>query len=246
MGSLETAHSPIPNWKIIMSKNLVSSLKFLFVLLGVGAVIASGGGSSSSTPPPGVTPTPNANFVVFLADGSFVGTEELYMYSLASGATTKVNLDLLNGRQVSSFAISPDRQWVAYIATQDVSGTAHLYVRDAELASAPVRLSPVPGRPGGNGASSNTLDAPVWAPDSSRIAYRNDARLANTFELSTVAPTGGTPVDVSDITIESRSVSAGSYTWHRIVQEWPTLRIRARLQSLNCIQTQAMQQARRD
>ena len=200
-----------------MGKNTTSTFRVLFILLGVIAVIASGGsGSSSSTPPPVVTPpvvTPpvNTNFVVFLADKDTNNVVELYKYSLASGTTTKVNNALSSGANVSTFAISPDRQWIAYIANP-ISGIYHLFVRDAALVSAPVQLTTVAGG-GGDGASSLVGDDPVWAPNSSRIAYRNNALNINRFELSTVAPTGGTPVVVSDLSNDGRAVLTGSYTW---------------------------------
>jgi Tol biopolymer transport system component len=187
----------------------------VLLLTGIfGVTVLTGCPSSSSPPPPAAVSPPaavNTNYVVFMADKETAVQVELYRYSLQSGTASKVNTALLPGRDVASFAISPNRLWIAYIANQEASGEYHLYVRDAALASAPVKLSTA--LLNGDGVSSLSADKPVWAPDSSRIAFRNDAQVDDRFELSTVAPTGGPAAIVSDITIANRDVQAGSVAW---------------------------------
>ena len=178
---------------LLKEKNAKKSYRILgfvsVILLGIVSILGSGGGGGGST-------TPSTNFVVFMADKDTDGTVELYKYSLATGfATTdtvsKVNGILGGGGNVTSFAISPNRQYIAYVADQDVDNDFELYVVDSGLTAAPVKVS------GTLIATGDVSDNPVWAPDNSRIAFRADDTTDEVFRLHTVTPSGASLTVVS-------------------------------------------------
>ena len=160
-----------------------------------------------------ITNDDSAPFVVFMADKDADEVIELYKHSVDTGTTQKVNLPLSGAFDVRSFAISPDHQWIAYISDQgsSSSGIFNLFVRDAALANPPVQLSTI--LPAGTSVSVDAADKPVWAPDSSRVAYRHNANTSLRFELNTATPDGMSNVTVSDILDDGRNVQPGSFDW---------------------------------
>ena len=191
-----------------MSKNNKNNLYQLFgfsliATLGLLSILGSGGGSSG-TPP---VQTPDSNFVVFMADADTVGQVQLYKYALADGLVTRLNDNLIAGGDITSFAISPDRQWIAYVADQDVDNVFELYVRDAALTTAPIKVS------GTLVSDGDVSDIPKWSPNSTRIAYRNNGSSASKFDLTTVAPDGAGREIVSGVGVGPGNVVADSFIW---------------------------------
>ena len=167
------------------------------------------GSASSATGT--ITNDDAAPLVLFIADREIDDDNELWMYSVDTGGPVKVNGALTTAGtrgDVTSFAMSPNRQWIAYVADQDTDDQFELYVRDAALANPAVKVSrPTPA------AGSDVSDNPVWAPDSSRIAYRNDQDSAGTFNLTTVTPGGGGRANVVPAGTGPGNVVQGSYVW---------------------------------
>ena len=189
----------------------IKSLTFAFRLFSVIALIVFGifgllGSNEGSTPK---TTPPNSNYVVFLADKDTDGTTELYVYSLQTQGVTKLNGALIPGGNVTSFSISPDRSAVAYVADQDTVGRYELYVAKSDGSSViKVSNSTV-------NLSSIVEDDPVWAPDSSRIAYLSTEsnRGSGVFVLRTVQPNGNNNVIVNPVGVGAGVVIANSFTW---------------------------------
>jgi Tol biopolymer transport system component len=178
------------------------------VTIGVASIIGSNEGST-----PGRATT-NSNYVVFLADKDTDEKIELYAYSLESGDVTKLNGPLTIGGNVTSFSISPDRLWVAYVADQDTDERYELYVATAD-GSAVTKVNDPTVNP-----ASQVDDEPLWAPDSSRIAYRSDETdrvgvggVDKAFVLRTVLPDGSVNVIVNPQGVTGSSVAATSFAW---------------------------------
>ncbi len=152
-----------------------------------------------------------APVVLFIADRETDGVNELWMYSVDTGGPVKINGALTTagtGGNVTSFAMSPNRQWIAYVADQEVDEKFELYVRDAALANPPTKISRDVL------ADGDVSDNPVWAPDTSRIAYRGDVWADEKFDLTTVTPGGGSAIVVLPAgTNTSADVVQGSYVW---------------------------------
>jgi Tol biopolymer transport system component len=179
--------------------------------LAVVSILGSCGGATpgDGEPIPGPKPPPggNTNFVVFIADKETNGKVELYKYTLATSTTSKVNDLLIAAGNVTSFAISPDRKWIAYVADQDTDEVFELYVAPADGTSSAIKVS------GTLIAGGDVSDDVVWAPNSSRIAYRNNGSTAAQFDLTTVTPLGTDRVNVTAAGAGLGNVISNSYTW---------------------------------
>lgn len=191
--------------------NKINTVGFALRIIALSALIVGGiasiiGSNEGSTPGRAGT---NSNYVVFLADKDTDEKTELYAYSLESGNVTKLNGTLAAGGNVTSFSISPNRLWVAYVADQDIDERYELYVASAD-GSTVNKVSDPTVNP-----TSQVDDEPLWAPDSSRIAYRSNEtnRVGSVFVLRTVQPNGGDNVIVNPQGITGSSVAATSFAW---------------------------------
>ena len=174
------------------------------VIFGMASIIGSNEGST-----PG-TSSPNPNYVVFLADKDENGTTELYAYSLQARGVTKLNSQLASGGDVTSYSISPDGLWVAYVAVQDTDERFELYVAKPDGSSVTKVSDPAVN------LASDVDDDPLWSPDSSRIAYRSTEtdRTGGVFVLRTVRPDGSNNVIINPQGIVgSSSVAPTSFAW---------------------------------
>ncbi len=124
----------------------------------------------------------------FVPDLAFNGDEpDVSVLFVADAKGTTVNLSgaLAAGGSVSTFAWSPDRQWIAFTAGKADSGVTELFVVPARGGTATKVSGPMVA--GGSIDRSNF----AWAPDSSRIAYQADQDTDGVRELYTSLPTGG-------------------------------------------------------
>jgi Tol biopolymer transport system component len=73
--------------------------------------------------------SPDESRVVYIADQDLNDVNELYSVPLpgVAGSAVKLNPAISGGRDVISFAISPDGQWVVYWADQDTDNVFELY-----------------------------------------------------------------------------------------------------------------------
>jgi len=157
------------------------------------------------TPVTPITPASSTDFIGFMADKDTDEQVELYKYPIATGLVSKLSDTLVAGGDVTSFAISPNRLFVAYVADQDTDDVFELYVVPVDLSTSPVKVS------GALVTGGDVSDNPVWAPDSSRIAFRHDGITDEKFDVSSATPTasaltqlniaGAGPGDVVDQSI---------------------------------------------
>ncbi|KPJ92535.1 MAG: hypothetical protein AMJ53_09210 [Gammaproteobacteria bacterium SG8_11] len=184
----------------------IASRLISFIVLVLFGVVSTLGSNEGSTPG---QRAPDTNYVVFLADKDTNGVIELYAYSLEERIVTKLNDSLVAGGNVTSFSISPDGSLVAYVADQEIDERFELYVATPDGTTVTKVSNP------NVIITSNVDDDPVWAPDSSRIAYRSNesTRGIDVFVLRTVRPNGNNNVIVNPQGAGTSSVAQLSFTW---------------------------------
>jgi Tol biopolymer transport system component len=140
-------------------------------------------------PPPPPCSMPG---VVFLADKSGTGVQELFAADLFGTTLSNLSGPLVAGGNVVDYAWSPDRTWVAFVADKEVDETYELYMV-LPAGGAPVKVNaPLPG-------PADVKTGIVWSPDSTRLAYILDHHTGNATELHTVGAGGvGGDLEVSE------------------------------------------------
>lgn len=59
---------------------------------------------------------------MFVADRDVPGKRELYLADLSGGGARNITGGMIPEGDVTSFAWSPDRNWIAFLADRDVDG----------------------------------------------------------------------------------------------------------------------------
>lgn len=147
---------------------LTSLLIAAWTLGGLAACGGGGGGGGGVTnpPPPPPPPTRNAEVLAFMAsDGvSTNGQNELYTVADDGSGEVLVSQSLAVDRAlVRDFALSPDGQWVAYLADPAGFGQISLFVNSVS-GGTPVRVSQEASGP-------RRVASFQWSPDSSQLVY---------------------------------------------------------------------------
>ena len=151
------------------TKNTLTTAILTALLYGCGgsggdSSTGSGGGSGSGGG--GGTPAAPQKVAYRLADQS---TGQFFIYSgtVEGGATTLLSpMTNANGNATSQFRVSPDGEWVAYIADAEDDGEEELYVSRLDGTVIGQKMSPdLPARGG------REIDNIVWSPDSNQIAF---------------------------------------------------------------------------
>ncbi len=127
--------------------------------------------------------------VVYLADQSTDGTNELYRVPIGGGAVTQLNGALPAGGNVLEFNVSPDGARVVYRADQSTLGVDELYsVPIGGGASTKLNGTMTPG--GSMADPGPGLSSFLFTADGARVLYLADQTTVGVFELFSV-PTGG-------------------------------------------------------
>jgi Tol biopolymer transport system component len=164
---------------------------------GSGANGDAGAGADSDTAifPP----------VVFMAANNIDGSIALYASFDDGTEIIELSGALVVGGDVVDFEVSPDGNFVAYVADQDKNGLFELYVVPVDKASdeSAVKVSVALEGNGIKGTFAGSGEYYfAWAPDSSRVAYIADAAdpVAGQFELFSSTPNGREKDLISDLT----------------------------------------------
>jgi Tol biopolymer transport system component len=138
--------------------------------------------------------TADSMHVFYIADQDTINVTELYLVDV-SGATpglpVKLNGPLVAGGNVtpSDVAMSPDGNWIAYIADQDVDAVTELFLVDlrgpAPTAAAKTSAPMV---------TAGDVTSFAWSPDSTRILYNADQQIDAMNELYMVGVGGVQPL----------------------------------------------------
>lgn len=135
---------------------------------------------------------------VFTANKDNVNKSELFAI-FSDGAISKLSAELTVGGNVIDVAVSPDLQFVAYIADQEVDDKFELFVVPVSGGDV-IKLSGTSAS-GGNvnilvGAQKSAIN---WSPDSTRIAYVASQDIAGLEELFVSTVDGTSNIKVSGV-----------------------------------------------
>lgn len=118
----------------------------------------------------------SSDFLVFRRRADETSPLELVRYDPQTGNESVLNAALVANGQVEFFAVSPDRQSIAYIADQETEDRFELYVVALD-GSGVVKIN----APFANAAGD--VKRMQWSPDSSQLAYDADAELDEITEI---------------------------------------------------------------
>ena len=156
-------------------------------------------GSSDYIPPgPWFRIRPDSRGIVFRAEGTTVGQQELYHVPITGGPITRVNEAPVAGGNVVDFAIAPDSTRVVYYGDLETDGTRELFSR-ALAGGAQVSLSP-PGALQTYHVGAELLHV---TPDSARVVFTANPADASTLQLFSV------PIDGSSAAMEIGDTGIG-------------------------------------
>jgi hypothetical protein len=149
--------------EITLVKRNVSriAVSFTCLLILPLTIISCGNGDGDSDGGP--SDIPIFPPTVFMAAKDVAGTVELYASFDDGREIIKLNAQLVPGREVVNFKVSPDGILVAYLADQDTDEQFELYTVPVDGGTA-VKVSAL------FRSASDVQDDFKWAPDSSRIA----------------------------------------------------------------------------
>ena len=154
---------------------------FLGLLTACGGGGGGGGNTSISPPPPPPPPVRSPQTAFFLADEPTLMQRHLFSASDEGGALVQLTPTFGNPTgNVLLYALSPDKQTVAYVADADADDMADVYVIPA-AGGTPAQVS--------SGFPANTrISRLFWSPDSSKLAYIANplGRSANGFQIDEV------------------------------------------------------------
>lgn len=162
----------------------------------------------------------DSTHVYYVADQDTINVTELY-YVDVSGATpgvpVKLNGPMVSGGNVAptDVAMSPDGDWISYIADQEADTVSELYLVDLRTSppSPAVKINlPL--------VSAGDVSSSAWSPDSTRVLYNADQQIDAMNELYVVGVGGALPL--SPIRVNAPFVPAfgtvsnatpAGYTW---------------------------------
>jgi len=121
----------------------------------------------------------NSQYVVYRADQLTDGVDELFSVPIdLSNTAVRLNSVLTNqGNVTETFQISPDGNYVIYLADQNTDNVFELFSAPIDGSSAAVKLN------GDLVSNGNVLSSFKISPDSSRVIYQADQNNNDIFEL---------------------------------------------------------------
>ena len=194
--------------EITLAKRMVSGLAAAFIgllmlsLTFISCGDGNGDGDGGSTGIPIFPPT------VFTAAKDVAGRVELYASFDDGREIIKLSADLVSGGNVVDFKISPDGIFAAYVADQKTDQVFELYVVpvDKNFGDRAVKVSGFFMAGDGIKEISPGDYAFEWSPDSSRVAYLADQRVAGVIELFSSEPSGSNNARLSQLPATDREV----------------------------------------
>lgn len=136
--------------------------------------------------------TPDGTKIVFSADVTLAGRDDLYVANADGTSPTLLVTMARAGTSVTDILVSPDGMTVAFVADIDSAGQSDVYVVPLAGGAAPVRVSPA------RAAADAALDAQsiAWSRDSKTLAMAGDFTTDKKNELWVVDVGAATPAPV--------------------------------------------------
>ena len=147
-------------------------LLFVFLLASCDGSSSNGDDDNSTDDTLGLPP------VVFIAEKSFEGVEQLYITTDEGESFTDLSKRTPQMDEVKEFKISPDGDFVAFVANRAASNRFDLFVTTISGDRQPVNFTNFT-------LSSQEVTDFEWAPDSSRLAFIADPVTPGSPELFT-------------------------------------------------------------
>lgn len=146
--------------------------------------------------------------LVYFADAEINGVPGLYRATADGGNIKKLAApEAIYGSISGDFQISPNRSMLAFQMQKEASGQVELYVVSLVKDELPIKVS------GTLVANGNVQDF-KWAPNSSRLVFRADKYVDETYELITVLPDGTGTIKISGTMVSGGDVySENDYAW---------------------------------
>jgi Tol biopolymer transport system component len=160
-----------------LEENMISNKNAVRFALALVALVVPACGGGMPDEPGAWRPE-----IVFVADASKTGTDELFAADLEGTHVVTLSGTLVAGGNVTLMSWSPDGTKIAFLADKDVDETFELYVVGA-TGGAPVKVS-------GPLVAGGDVRGFAWSPDGSRLAYTADQDVDETVELYTSLASG--------------------------------------------------------
>lgn len=151
--------------------------------------------------------SPDGTKILYAADQEVDGRFELYLVDLAApGVSTKVNEEYVDGGNTAGgYRFSPDGDWIAYIADQDVDERRELYLVATDTPGVSSKLNDTLG-------TDRNVCGFEFSPDSTLVAYCADQDTDDILELYLVDITvPGVSQKLNGPLVANGEVSAQSY-----------------------------------
>lgn len=126
--------------------------------------------------------TPDGQSLVFVADLTTDGVDQIYSMPIAGGVATALTPGIPSFADTPNFVISPDGNWIAFTGDYAANGVGEAYVIPIG-GGAPVRVSDDLTGVGYNADVVNGVDRLAFTPDSQRIIYIADGRANGVNEM---------------------------------------------------------------
>ncbi len=117
----------------------------------------------------------DSSTLVYAGDDSTSGTMDLFSIPIAGGASIQLN-PAMAGSGATALEISPDSNWVAYLADQDSAGVHEVYAAQTLLAGSGTRLNSAM-------AGNQFADSLTISDDSNTVVFEADQNTPGTSEL---------------------------------------------------------------
>ncbi len=147
-------------------QSLMLSTVIVLGLAACGGGGGGGGGTPSISPPPPPPPPPATGTLIFTGDNG-TGISVFAVEDNGTGTRKLSDSTAASDRTVSDVQVSPDEEWVAFIA--DPTGENQLYVNEVAGGS-PIRVNRVET----NGTVTTTVKSFDWSPDSQQLVFAAD------------------------------------------------------------------------
>ncbi|MEL7111117.1 MAG: LpqB family beta-propeller domain-containing protein [Pseudomonadota bacterium] len=134
--------------------------------LSFGLVACGGGGGGGGTPSISPPPPPATGTLVFTGDNG-TGISVFAVEDNGTGTRKLSDSTAASDRTVSDVQVSPDQEWVAFIA--DPTGEDQLYVNQI-AGGTPVRVNRIET----DGIVTTTVKSFDWSPDSQQLVFAAD------------------------------------------------------------------------
>lgn len=146
-----------------------------FTLLMLTACGGEDGDNGTAGPPGPPLEIPDLENVVYMADPTVNGFEEIFRVDTLGNNTLKLGATELLSGDIREFKVSPDNSLVAFSAT-DATGSRQLYVSPVDGDWRPFRVN-------GEMVAGGDVTHFEWSPDSEWLAYRADKEIDGKMEL---------------------------------------------------------------